>query len=67
MDQLTAKGIQIAPLVLHTGVSNIETHEPPYKEYYRVSSETTEMVKRLAHRGIASLRLERQPYADSNL
>ena len=44
MDQLTSKGIQIAPLVLHTGVSNIETHEPPYKEYYRVSSETADMV-----------------------
>ena len=38
LKRLAAKGIQIAPLILHTGVSNIETHEPPYKEFYRVTS-----------------------------
>ena len=37
------KGIQIAPLILHTGVSNID-HEPPYKEFYRVPSETADIV-----------------------
>jgi len=46
MDQLITKGIQIAPLILHTGVSNIETHEPPYKEYYRVSTETADIVNK---------------------
>jgi S-adenosylmethionine:tRNA ribosyltransferase-isomerase len=40
LKRLQSKGIQIAPLILHTGISNIETHEPPYKEFYRVSSET---------------------------
>jgi S-adenosylmethionine:tRNA ribosyltransferase-isomerase len=44
MEQLTAKGIRIAPLVLHTGVSNVDTHEPPYKEFYRVTAETAEIV-----------------------
>jgi len=44
LKRLEAKGIQIAPLVLHTGVSNMETHEPPYKEFYRVTSETADMV-----------------------
>src|SRR5687768_11195146 len=44
MNQLASKGIQIAPLVLHTGVSNLDTHEPPYKEFYRVPSETACMV-----------------------
>jgi S-adenosylmethionine:tRNA ribosyltransferase-isomerase len=44
MNQLASKGIQIAPLVLHTGVSNLDTHEPPYKEFYRVPSETARMV-----------------------
>jgi S-adenosylmethionine:tRNA ribosyltransferase-isomerase len=56
MNQLKAYGIQIAPLMLHTGVSNIETHEPPYKEYYRVSSETAHMVNEArssGHRVIA--------------
>ncbi len=44
LKRLESKGIQIAPLILHTGVSNIETHEPPYKEFYRVTSETARMV-----------------------
>ena len=37
--RLESKGIQVAPLILHTGVSNLETHEPPYKEFYQVPSE----------------------------
>ena len=44
LKRLVSRGIQIAPLILHTGVSNIETHEPPYKEFYRVTSETAHMV-----------------------
>jgi S-adenosylmethionine:tRNA ribosyltransferase-isomerase len=44
LKRLQAKGIQIAPLILHTGVSNIDTHEPPYKEFYRVTPETAEKV-----------------------
>lgn len=41
---LVAKGIQIAPLILHTGVSSLEAHEPPYEEYYRVPSQTAALV-----------------------
>jgi S-adenosylmethionine:tRNA ribosyltransferase-isomerase len=44
LKRLASKGIQIAPLVLHTGVSNLESHEPPYKEFYRVSPETARIV-----------------------
>jgi S-adenosylmethionine:tRNA ribosyltransferase-isomerase len=44
LKRLEAKGIKIVPLVLHTGVSNLETHEPPYKEFYRVTSETAHIV-----------------------
>ena len=44
LKRLEGKGIKIAPLMLHTGVSNLETHEPPYKEYYRVSLETAQIV-----------------------
>ena len=44
MKRLESKGVQIAPLILHTGVSNLETHEPPYKEFYRVTLETARMV-----------------------
>src|SRR6266581_2642638 len=38
--RLVAHGVQIAPLLLHTGVASLEKHEPPYEEYYRVSPET---------------------------
>ena len=44
MKRLKSKGIRVAPLILHTGVSNVETHEPPYKEFYRVTSETADVV-----------------------
>jgi len=44
LSRLESKGIQVAPLILHTGVSNLETHEPPYKEFYQVSSLTAQMV-----------------------
>jgi len=42
--RLIAKGVQIAPLILHTGVASLEAHEPPYEEYYRVSLETARRV-----------------------
>jgi S-adenosylmethionine:tRNA ribosyltransferase-isomerase len=41
---LVARGIQIAPLVLHTGVASVEDHEPPYEEYYRVPAATARLV-----------------------
>ena len=41
---LVARGIAIAPLVLHTGVSSPEAHEPPYEEYYRLPVETARAV-----------------------
>jgi len=42
--QLVAHGVQIAPLILHTGVASLEKHEPPYEEYYRVPTETARLV-----------------------
>ena len=56
LKRLEAEGVRIAPLILHTGVSNLETHEPPYKEFYRVSPETARTVneaRRLGKRVIA--------------
>ena len=49
MGRLKSEGIEIAPLILHTGISNLESHEPPYKEFYRVPPETAELVNE-AHR-----------------
>jgi S-adenosylmethionine:tRNA ribosyltransferase-isomerase len=42
--RLVAKGVQIAPLILHTGVASLEEHELPYEEYYRVPAQTAEML-----------------------
>lgn len=42
--QLVAKGVQVLPLVLHTGVASPEEHERPYEEYYRVPPETATAV-----------------------
>lgn len=54
--RLVARGIQFAPLVLHTGVASLEEHEPPYEEYYRVERETADLVnaaRAAGHRVIA--------------
>jgi S-adenosylmethionine:tRNA ribosyltransferase-isomerase len=37
--------------VLHTGVSSLEAHEPPYAEYYRVPAETAHAVNDTKRRG----------------
>jgi S-adenosylmethionine:tRNA ribosyltransferase-isomerase len=42
--RLAARGILIAPITLHTGVSSPERHEPPYPERYRVPAETARLV-----------------------
>ena len=54
--RLVSRGIQIAPLVLHTGVASLEDHEPPYEEYFRVPRETADLVnaaKRSGRRVVA--------------
>ncbi len=44
MTQLVAKGVQVAPLILHTGVASLEDHEPPYEEFYRVPLYTARQI-----------------------
>lgn len=41
---IEARGVIIAPILLHTGVASQEKHEPPYPEYYRVSEATARAV-----------------------
>ena len=41
---LVARGIQFAPLLLHTGVASLEDDEAPYEEYYCVSSTSANLV-----------------------
>jgi S-adenosylmethionine:tRNA ribosyltransferase-isomerase len=42
--ELAVRGIPIAPIVLHTGVSSLEPGERPYPEWYRVPAETAGLV-----------------------
>jgi S-adenosylmethionine:tRNA ribosyltransferase-isomerase len=42
---LAAKGVQVAPLVLHTGVSSPDRGERPYPERYRVPPATARLVQ----------------------
>ena len=56
LQELGRKGVRIAPLVLHTGVSSLEIDEPPYPERYHVSYPTALAVnsaRRLGGRVIA--------------
>jgi S-adenosylmethionine:tRNA ribosyltransferase-isomerase len=41
---LMAKGVVVAPIVLHTGVSSPERHEPPMPEHFEVSEATARLV-----------------------
>jgi S-adenosylmethionine:tRNA ribosyltransferase-isomerase len=50
--QLTARGVLIAPLTLHTGVSSLEADEDPYPEPYDVPPATARLVNHVrAHGG----------------
>jgi S-adenosylmethionine:tRNA ribosyltransferase-isomerase len=54
--RLLRAGVSVASLVLHTGVSSLEDHEPPYEERYRVPAETADRVNEAhasGHRVIA--------------
>jgi S-adenosylmethionine:tRNA ribosyltransferase-isomerase len=54
--RLVAAGIDVAPLVLHTGVSSLEAGETPHPEWYsvpRFTSERIELVRRMGGRVIA--------------
>jgi S-adenosylmethionine:tRNA ribosyltransferase-isomerase len=42
--RLVARGVTMAPLLLHTGVASPEAFEPPYEEYYRVPEATARLV-----------------------
>lgn len=42
--RLVARGVVIAPITLHCGVSSLEAHEPPYPERYQVPTTTARLV-----------------------
>jgi S-adenosylmethionine:tRNA ribosyltransferase-isomerase len=51
--RLVAAGVQVAPVVLHTGVSSPERGEPPFPERYRVPEATAHLVNAARGRVIA--------------
>jgi len=54
--RLRSRGIDVAPLVLHTGVSSLESGDPPYPEWYdvpRSTAATVEAAKRHGRRVVA--------------
>jgi S-adenosylmethionine:tRNA ribosyltransferase-isomerase len=44
LSRLRARGVQVAALLLHTGVSSAEPGEPPYAEWFAVPASTAEAV-----------------------
>jgi S-adenosylmethionine:tRNA ribosyltransferase-isomerase len=42
--RLVARGVGVAPILLHTGVASLEATEAPYPEYFRVTASTAERV-----------------------
>ena len=44
LTRLIAKGVGVAPLLLHTGVASLEANESPYAKYFRVSLATVHRI-----------------------
>ncbi len=42
--ELVARGVAVAPIVLHAGVSSPEAHEPPAPEWFEVPADTARLV-----------------------
>ncbi|WP_084719159.1 S-adenosylmethionine:tRNA ribosyltransferase-isomerase [Streptacidiphilus carbonis] len=43
--RLVSRGVQIVPITLHTGVASLESHEPPYAEWFEVPEPTARAVR----------------------
>lgn len=42
--ELVSRGVQFAPITLHTGVASAEAHEPPYPERYEVPGTSARLI-----------------------
>jgi len=51
LTRLVARGVGVAPLVLHTGVASLEASEPPFPERYRVPGATAHRVNDTRRQG----------------
>jgi S-adenosylmethionine:tRNA ribosyltransferase-isomerase len=43
--QLVSRGVLVVPITLHTGVASVESHEPPYAEWFEVPEPTVRAVE----------------------
>jgi len=44
LTRLVARGVGVAPVLLHTGVASLEAAEVPYPEYFRVSAQSAHKI-----------------------
>ncbi len=51
VSRLVSRGVLVAPVLLHTGLSSQEPGEPPQPERYRVSAATADLVNHVRSRG----------------
>ncbi|MET9823188.1 S-adenosylmethionine:tRNA ribosyltransferase-isomerase [Streptomyces sp. NPDC006349] len=42
--ELVSRGVQFAPVALHTGVASAEAHEPPYPEWFSVPEASARLI-----------------------
>ncbi|PHN01046.1 S-adenosylmethionine:tRNA ribosyltransferase-isomerase [Flavilitoribacter nigricans] len=49
--RLLIKGVQFAPITLHTGVSSLETDEEPFPEFFRVPAITASLINTARQQG----------------
>ncbi|MGB2694070.1 MAG: S-adenosylmethionine:tRNA ribosyltransferase-isomerase [Dehalococcoidia bacterium] len=48
---LQSRGVGLAAVTLHTGVASLEEHEPPFDEWFEVSPETADAIRRTRLQG----------------
>jgi S-adenosylmethionine:tRNA ribosyltransferase-isomerase len=51
LSRLRARGVTVAPVTLHAGVSSPESHEPPFPEWFEVPERTAEQISAARRRG----------------
>jgi len=49
--RLDRRGVEVRTITLHTGVSSVESHEPPYPESYSVPRQTAAAMNEAEKRG----------------
>jgi len=51
LSRLTARGVSLAPITLHAGVSSPESHEAPFPEWFEVPERTARTICDARHHG----------------